>query len=93
MQDERTTLSSLGRGNEGMSSSASMSVEHFRRDLEVAIRDICNERAWRFDNEAERGWAFQFWIADLFRDRDQGIDTGITCRRRARRLTGSGLPV
>ena len=56
-------------------SPASISTDQFRREIETAVREICGDRDWIYDNGAHRGWAFQIWIAEQFCRRDQGIDT------------------
>ena len=54
-----------------------LSTEDFRRQLESELRQICADRRWQYDTECNRGWAFQFWLGDLLRSRDIGIDTDL----------------
>jgi hypothetical protein len=37
------------------------------------VKAICDERGWNNDNGVQRGWAFQFWVADLVARRE-GLD-------------------
>ncbi len=55
-------------------SSAKLSTDAFRAKVNDQVRHICAERGWSFDNNAHRGSAFQFWVADLF-CRREGLET------------------
>lgn len=50
-----------------------LSTDAFRSRLNDQVKLICVERGWKFDNNTQRGWAFQFWVADLF-SRREGIE-------------------
>lgn len=54
-------------------SQGKLSKDAFWERLVSYLRQVCAERGWSYDNNAQRGWAFQFWIADLFGKRE-GID-------------------
>ena len=43
-----------------------ISTDLFRGIITTRVREICAERGWNYDNNSHRGWAFQFWVADLF---------------------------
>jgi hypothetical protein len=50
-----------------------ISTDAFRGIITTRVKEICAERGWNYDNNAQRGWAFQFWVADLF-CRREGIE-------------------
>jgi hypothetical protein len=50
-----------------------ISTDVFRGIITARVREICSERGWNYDNNKQRGFAFQFWVADLFGKRE-GID-------------------
>src|SRR3954471_3066565 len=50
-----------------------ISPDTFRGLITARVNEICSERGWKYDNNAHRGWAFQFWVADLF-CRREGIE-------------------
>jgi hypothetical protein len=45
----------------------------FREMINTSVKGICSERGWNYDNNKQRGWAFQFWVADIFCKRE-GIE-------------------
>ena len=55
-------------------SQGKLSTDAFRGRLTDQVKQICTERGWNYDNAGQRGWAFQFWVADLF-SRREGLDT------------------
>jgi AIPR protein/Restriction endonuclease len=42
-----------------------LSTDAFRQLIMQQLKEVCAERGWNYDNNAQRGWAFQFWVADL----------------------------
>lgn len=53
-----------------------LSTDDFRARLNEQVKQICVERGWQFDNATHRGWAFQYWLADLFAKRE-GLDASL----------------
>ena len=53
-----------------------LSTDEFRARLNEQVKQVCVERGWQFDNATQRGWAFQFWLADLFAKRE-GLDSSL----------------
>ncbi len=41
--------------------------------IAIELKAVCSERGWSYDNNAQRGWAFQLWVAELF-CRREGLD-------------------
>ena len=52
-----------------------VSVNEFRKILKEGVEEICEEKSWRFDNQAQRGYAFQYWVAQVIGDLEQSFDT------------------
>jgi hypothetical protein len=50
-----------------------LSPDAFRQLITSRVKAICAERGWNYDTAAHRGWAFQFWVADLF-SRREGLE-------------------
>jgi hypothetical protein len=50
-----------------------LSTDGFRQLMTYQLTRVCAEHGWNYDNNAQRGWAFQFWVADLF-CRREGLD-------------------
>lgn len=55
-------------------SEGKLSTDAFRARLNDQVRQVCADRGWNFDTSVQRGWAFQFWLADLF-SRREGMET------------------
>jgi hypothetical protein len=53
-----------------------ISPDAFRGIISARVKEICSERGWNYDNNKQRGFAFQFWVADLFCKRE-GIDASL----------------
>lgn len=53
-----------------------ISTDAFQALLTNQLRAICQEHGWNYDNNAQRGWAFQLWVSALF-CRREGIDESI----------------
>lgn len=51
-----------------------ISTDSFRALVTSQVKAICVERGWSNDNATHRGWAFQFWLADLF-CRREGLES------------------
>ena len=47
-----------------------LSTDAFRQVVTNGVKGICVEHGWAYDNAAQRGWAFQFWVADLVARRE-----------------------
>jgi hypothetical protein len=52
-----------------------LSTDQFRDLLRREIQHLCHDHSLNYDNEADRGYAFQVWVARLFAQRDAGIET------------------
>jgi hypothetical protein len=60
------------------SQSVSMSVDAFRQTLKQEVETICKDIGKSYDREADRGYAFELWIADLLiKTYDLEIDSHI----------------
>ena len=46
-----------------------MKIEEFKRELRSALQNICSQKRWNFDNEKQRGMAFEDWCFNLFCER------------------------
>lgn len=53
-----------------------LSVDDFKNLLRQQVERICADQGWRYDSEAERGWAFQRWAGELIIARE-GLDTNV----------------
>jgi hypothetical protein len=53
-----------------------MTVDAFKNLLRQQVEKICTDQGWRYDTEAERGWAFQRWAGDLLIVRE-GLDANV----------------
>jgi hypothetical protein len=61
-----------------MPASVSMTVEAFRQTLKQEVEAICKDIGKSYDREADRGYAFELWAADLLiRNHDLEIDRHI----------------
>src|SRR5690349_19988706 len=61
--------------NRSMNATA-LSVDGFKSILRQQVERICDEQGWRYNNEAERGWAFQRWCGELLSNRE-GLDASV----------------
>ncbi|MCH7847223.1 MAG: AIPR family protein [Planctomycetes bacterium] len=52
-----------------------MSTDTFRKYLKAQVEELCDERAWSYSVGKYRGTAFQLWLASLFQQAYQGVDT------------------
>ncbi len=57
-------------------SQGKLSTDAFKSNLTDQVRQICTERGLNPDTSANRGLAFQFWVADLF-CRREGIEASL----------------
>ena len=46
-----------------------MKPEDFKRELRSSLEAICAEKRWSFDNQKQRGMAFEDWCFNLFSER------------------------
>jgi hypothetical protein len=46
-----------------------MKIQDFKRELTAALKKICLEKRWIFDNSKQRGMAFENWCFNLFTER------------------------
>jgi hypothetical protein len=46
-----------------------MKIDEFKRELRSALQNICSQKRWNFDNEKQRGMAFEDWCFNLFCER------------------------
>ena len=53
-----------------------LTTDQFRGLLNREVQEICRDSSLNYHNEADRGYAFQVWVARLFAERDAGIETG-----------------
>ena len=56
-------------------SSPSLSVNEFKDLLRSEVQDLAKTHGWDYENQVERGYAFQLWTANLFSNCDRGFDT------------------
>jgi hypothetical protein len=69
-----------------MPQSVSMNVDAFRQILKQEVEAICKDNGKSYDREADRGYAFELWAAELLiKNYDLEIDPHI-CTFRARDL-------
>jgi len=69
-----------------MPASVSMTVDHFQHKLKEDVETICKDNGKSYDREADRGYAFELWAAELLiKNYDLEIDPYI-CTFRARDL-------
>ena len=69
-----------------MPPSVSMSVDAFRQTLKQEVETICKDLGKSYDREADRGYAFELWVADLLvKNYDLEIDPTI-CTFRSKDL-------
>lgn len=52
-----------------------ISVKEFRQILREGVQRACKDNGWNYDNQTERGYAFQFWAAQVIADLEQTFDT------------------
>lgn len=52
-----------------------LTTDQFRDLLRREVQQICHDSSLNFDTEADRGCAFQVWVARLFAQRDAGMET------------------
>jgi hypothetical protein len=58
----------------------SMSVDTFRQQLRKEVATVCSSLGSNFDKEQDRGFAFQYWVADLLlkiEDIDSEVEGGV----------------
>jgi hypothetical protein len=53
---------------------ANMKLEDFKQELRTSLEKICAQRHWSFDNNKQRGMAFEDWCFDLFCERYPAAD-------------------
>ena len=46
-----------------------MKLEDFKRELRTSLEKICAQKHWSFDNNKQRGMAFEDWCFNLFCER------------------------
>ena len=54
-----------------------LSTKEFRNILREGIARIAEEHGWSIDKNSGRGYAFQYWIADVIVNTEPGFDTKI----------------
>jgi hypothetical protein len=59
----------------GTMGSTALSVRDFERVLADEVPEIAREHSWDFNKEAERGFAFQLWFANVVAAYEQTFDT------------------
>jgi hypothetical protein len=52
-----------------------LGVRDFEKILRQEVEEIVGDFGWDFDNQAQRGYAFQYWVANVLCDYDRGFDT------------------
>lgn len=50
-------------------------LNNFKKTLKDQIEKKCKEMNWQFNNNKQRGMAFQLWCADLWKERFDGIES------------------
>jgi AIPR protein len=51
-----------------------MKIEQFKQDLRAALKKICDDNKWSFDNPKLRGMAFEDWCFNLLSERYPAAD-------------------
>ena len=51
-----------------------MKLEDFKRELRTSLEKTCAQKHWSFDNNKQRGMAFEDWCFDLFCERYPAAD-------------------
>jgi hypothetical protein len=46
-----------------------MKIQEFKKELQDALAKICRERKWDYNNNKQRGMAFEDWCFNLFSER------------------------
>jgi hypothetical protein len=46
-----------------------MKIEEFKKTLRSSLEQICRDNNWSFDNNKQRGMAFENWCFNLFCER------------------------
>lgn len=59
-----------------MAAMTKISVNEFKKQLRLEVEEIAKEQGWKIDNNAERGYAFQLWVASVFCSYDKGFLPG-----------------
>ncbi|MDA8017761.1 MAG: AIPR family protein [Thermoanaerobaculia bacterium] len=59
-----------------MGSGLNVSTREFRKIIKEELVDKCEQLGKTYDNESQRGVAFQYWIAELIESFEQGYEPG-----------------
>lgn len=51
-----------------------MKIQDFKSELTSSLKAICEEKRWSFDNQKQRGMAFEDWCFNLFSERYPAAD-------------------
>ena len=57
-----------------MASQFKVGVREFQKILKEDLSEECANKGWDYNNESRRGLAFQYWLAKLIRNYEQGYE-------------------
>ena len=52
-----------------------LTVNDFKKDLKDGVARICESYGWDENDASGRGWAFQYWCAEVLCNHDKLIET------------------
>ena len=58
-----------------MPEQSKIGVKEFEKILREETKEVADDFGWDVDNQTDRGYAFQLWVANVLCDYDRGFDT------------------